>query len=74
MLDQLNELSKKRYVSAMNSARIWAALGDKDEAFRSLETAYEQHTIGLAAVDPVFDPLRSDPRFAELLRKMNLQP
>jgi hypothetical protein len=52
-------------------------LGEKDEAFRLLQQACEQHTgdWGLFFVksDPVMDPLRSDPRFTDLLRCMNLQ-
>ena len=78
MLDQLNAISKQKYVSARYRARIYAALGDKDKAFEWLEKSYEERSIGSAfasiKVDPIFDPLRSDPRFADLLRRMNLQP
>ena len=49
-------------------------LGEKDKAFEWLEKAYEEHFIIAIKVNPVFDPLRSDPRFADLLRRMNLQP
>ncbi len=51
-----------------------AALGEKDEAFAELNKAYENREFGLELlkVDPRLDPLRSDPRFAELMRKVGL--
>lgn len=77
MLDQLNALSKHEYVAPKNVAVIYAALGEKDKAFESLEKAYENRSLasgqGLKAF-PGFDPLRSDPRFGDLLRRINLQP
>ena len=51
------------------------ALGDKDEAFRFLEAAVEDRSSGsISAINrlPLWDPLRSDPRFQNLLRRMNL--
>jgi hypothetical protein len=77
MLDQLNDLSKRKYVFAASKAQIYAGLGEKDKAFEWLEKAYQQRSIGSAEaikVDVIWDPLRSDPRFADLLRRMNLQP
>jgi serine/threonine protein kinase/tetratricopeptide (TPR) repeat protein len=78
VLDQLNELSKRKYVPARYRARIYAGLGDKDKAFDWLEKGYEDRSVGSGLftlkVDPIFDSLRSDPRFADLLRRMNLQP
>jgi tetratricopeptide (TPR) repeat protein len=79
VLDRLNELSKQKYVPAGYRAMIYVGLGEKDKAFEWLEKSYEErYVIGEGAadikVDPVFDPLRSDPRFADLLRRMNLQP
>jgi TolB-like protein len=55
-------------------AEEWARIGEKDKAFEMLNKAYEDRSFGMAQlkVNPVFDPLRSDPRFAELLRRMNL--
>jgi hypothetical protein len=53
-------------------------LGEQDEAFEWLEKSYADRSIGVGfatiKVDPQFDPLRSDPRFADLLRRMNLAP
>jgi hypothetical protein len=53
--------------------------GDRDKALEWLEKGYDERSIastvpGMIKVDPVFDPLRSDPRFTNLLRRMNLQP
>jgi eukaryotic-like serine/threonine-protein kinase len=74
VLDQLNEISKQEYVPAVYRAPIYAALGEKDKAFEWLEKAYEERSIGDIQAVPVYDPLRSDPRFADLLRRMNLEP
>jgi hypothetical protein len=51
-----------------------ARLGDKDQAFEWLEKAYEARDefIRLVRVDPTFDNLHSDPRYADLLRRMGL--
>jgi tetratricopeptide (TPR) repeat protein len=78
VLNRMQEASKQRYISAMGSARIYAALEEKDKAFEWLEEAYADRSIaaqtfGIKA-DPAFDSLRSDPRFANLLRRINLQP
>ncbi len=55
-------------------AAIFAALGDKDQAIAWLERAYSEHSNVLTSlkVDPAFDPLRSDPRFQDLLRRVGL--
>lgn len=54
-------------------ALIHAGLGEKDQAFEWLEKAYAVRDQGLAnlKVFPTLDPLRSDPRFARILRRMN---
>jgi len=55
-------------------AAIYAGLNNKDEAFRLLEKAYEQHSVGMQylRIDPFWDGMRSDPRYADLLRRMGL--
>ena len=74
ILSELAEIAKKTYVSPVAVAMIHARLGDKDEAFKYLEKAYEirDHWMDYLKVLRMFDPLREDPRFAELLKKMNL--
>ncbi len=71
-LDQLKEQSNSPYDIAM----IYTALGDKEQAFEWLEKAYEDRSGGLVflKVDPGLDSLRSDPRFADLLRRVGLTP
>jgi serine/threonine protein kinase len=65
---------KKAYYSASKIAQLYADLGDKDQAFKWLNTAYQERDIGLLGLktDFLLDPLRSDPRFAELVRKVGL--
>jgi TolB-like protein/Flp pilus assembly protein TadD len=67
--------SERVYVSAVSLALAQVALGDKDKAFPFLEKAYENRDYFIKAikVDPQFDPLRDDSRFAALLEKMNLR-
>jgi len=65
---------KTGYSSALKIAELYADLGDKDQAFRWLNTAYQErdpYLLGLKT-DFLFDPIRSDPRFAELVRKVGL--
>jgi eukaryotic-like serine/threonine-protein kinase len=65
---------KKGYSSAYNIAALYADLGDKDQAFRWLNTAYQERDWWLEGLKTYFplDPIRSDPRFAELVRKVGL--
>ena len=51
-------------------------MGDKDRAFKQLERAYEERSFFLTGLkaDPEGDPLRGDPRFAALLRRVGLPP
>ncbi|MEK6284837.1 MAG: protein kinase [Acidobacteriota bacterium] len=76
ILNEQKRLEKQRYISPYNFAIIYTGLGDKDRAFESLEKGYEQRTplIYRLKSRPMFDSLRSDRRYAELLRKMNLTP
>jgi serine/threonine-protein kinase len=76
IISQLTELSKRRYVSLYRVAQAYAALGEFDQAFALLGRAYEEHAFELVflKVEPENDPLRSDPRFQDLLRRMNFPP
>jgi serine/threonine protein kinase len=65
---------KNGYFSAYGIAQLYADLGDKDQAFHWLNTAYQERDFFLFGLktDFLLDPLHSDPRFAELVRKMGL--
>jgi tetratricopeptide (TPR) repeat protein len=74
VLNDLKQMSRRKYVSAYLVATVYAGLGDKNSAFIWLTTALEQRNdllVGLK-VDPVFASLRSDSRFAYLLRRIGL--
>jgi tetratricopeptide (TPR) repeat protein len=71
----LNELRRSTgYVSPGELAALYAALGELEQAFASLERAYAAHDLQLQylGVDPMLDPLRSDPRFQDLMRRIGL--
>ncbi len=74
VIDQLNDLSKQRYVSPCRMAAIYAGLGEKEQAFAWLDRAYEERDGWLVwlNLDPVLDPVRSDKRFKRLLKKVGL--
>jgi TolB-like protein/tetratricopeptide (TPR) repeat protein len=65
---------KNGYYSALIIARFYADLGDRDQAFHWLNIAYQEHDWLLIGLNTYFqlDPLRSDPRFADLVRKVGL--
>jgi serine/threonine protein kinase/tetratricopeptide (TPR) repeat protein len=70
----LNELSSRLYVSPYSMARAYFGVGDRDRGFEQLEKTYrERHGILVYInVEPVFDDVRDDPRFEDLLRRMGL--
>jgi len=71
-LEFLRAQSKQRRVSPGDFAVVHALLGEKDQAFEWLENAYREYDNWMFQLqDPVWDPLRSDPRFQDLLRRMN---
>jgi tetratricopeptide (TPR) repeat protein len=76
IVNDLRVQSKHRYVLPDGLASIYAALGDNDRALAQLEQAYAERTdaVPLLKVDPRMDPLRADPRFADLLRRVGLSP
>jgi TolB-like protein/Flp pilus assembly protein TadD/predicted Ser/Thr protein kinase len=81
ILNGLKARSKRQFVWPDLLAYIYAALGEKDQAFTWLEKSYDERCVHLL-IDPVphvriralWDPLRPDPRFQDLLRRMNFPP
>ena len=74
LLSEMKDLSARQYVPADRIALIYAGLGDKDQAFAWLEKAYDEHSFNMTwlKVEPRWDSLRSDPRFADLVRRIGL--
>lgn len=75
ILNELLELSKTRYVTPAALANVYIGLGDKDKAFVWLEKAYQERSNYLAYVKvfPLLDPVRSDPRFTDLVQRVGLR-
>jgi serine/threonine-protein kinase len=75
VLDELKVLSRQSYVPAYDFALIYAGLGEQEQALDWLEKAYQSGVslMGLKA-DPTWDSLRPEPRFRDLLRRMELTP
>jgi len=84
MLDHVKELiveltrrSEQEYVSSFCFLAIYAGLGDKDRILEWLEKTHEEGFAPLlfwVTLKPDLDPLRDDPRFQDLLLRMNLEP
>jgi tetratricopeptide (TPR) repeat protein len=74
VLKELEERQRTRYVSPVALAMIQVALGDVDASFDLLEKAHQERRGWLAylRIEPILDPLRSDPRFQRLLERMRL--
>jgi TolB-like protein/DNA-binding winged helix-turn-helix (wHTH) protein/Tfp pilus assembly protein PilF len=69
-------LEVRKPLNPFGVATVYAGLGDKDKALVWLERTFDEHGWSLVRlkVDPFFDSLRSDPRFQDLLRRMNFPP
>jgi serine/threonine protein kinase/Tfp pilus assembly protein PilF len=74
ILRELQALSKERYVSSVYFAWLCLALGEVDQSFEWLTKAYDERATELTWTPTAcqFDPVRDEPRFQELLRRMNL--
>ncbi len=73
-LDELDGLSSEGWIPTLYLAYPHIGLGDKDRAFELLDKAYEERSglLVYLKVEPIFDSLRDDPRFDDLLRRMDL--
>lgn len=73
-LRQLEEISRQRYVPGYSFAIIYAELDEKDQAFQWLEKCYQERCTDMIGIkfDPVVKNLRSDPRFADLVRRVGV--
>ena len=72
MLGRLDEFSKTTYVSPFFKSFVFVGLGDRDHVFRELEKVLdERHPSGAVSlkINPLFDSLRSDPRYTKLLER-----
>jgi len=71
---ELETISRTRYVPPYGLAQIYAALNEDENTFKWLQAAYEDHAVwmGYLSVDPIFDRIRSDERFKDLLRRIDL--
>jgi TolB-like protein/Tfp pilus assembly protein PilF len=76
LLAELHPAAQKGEVAAAVIAIVHVGLGEKEQALDWLEKAYQAHEWHLTLInaEPVFDPLRDDPRFQDLLRRMNFSP
>ncbi len=74
VLASLQQISKRRYVSAFDMAVVFAGIGDSENTFQWLEKAYagRESQMAFLSVTRRLDSVRSDPRFAELLHRMGL--
>ncbi|HET7841238.1 MAG TPA: winged helix-turn-helix domain-containing protein [Terriglobia bacterium] len=72
MVRKLEDLSRPPQSDPLPLAIAWIAIGNKEKAFQNLELALRQHSPSITAlkVDPVYDPLRSDPRFDGYLKRL----
>ena len=73
-LQHMKSMSSKKFVTSYGVALIYTALGDKDQAFEWLNKAYDKRENWLVwlKLDPRWIPLRSDPRFVDLVRRVGL--
>jgi TolB-like protein/DNA-binding winged helix-turn-helix (wHTH) protein/tetratricopeptide (TPR) repeat protein len=75
ILQEIKLLSRQQYVSPLDFAIVYTGLGDREMAFRWLETAYSQRVMRIRELnEPHFDSLRGDPRYQDLLRRIAFRP
>jgi len=74
LLEELKQRRKKGYIPAGAFVNAYLGLGDNEQAFYWLEQAYKEQSniLQFVKTHPYFDPIRGDPRFAELVRRVGL--
>jgi hypothetical protein len=73
IVSELSTIATQKFVSPMDFARVYAGLGDADSTFHWLEKAYQVRAIGIQELPSMyFDTIRSDSRYAPLLRRVGL--
>ncbi|HEY3043677.1 MAG TPA: protein kinase [Vicinamibacterales bacterium] len=74
VLSRIEEIGRTHYVPSFFSAEVYLGLGDNARALELLEKSYEEHStlLGYAKMDPRLDPIRNNPQFAGLLRRIGL--
>ena len=75
VLQKLQTISRQRHVTPESFSLLYVGLGDYNQVFAYADKAYQEHSgmINRIKVDPILDPVRSDPRFAQLLTKVGFQ-
>ena len=75
MLNELQKLSTEKYVPAYNFAITYNALGETEIALNYLEKAFAEKNVLMTflKVDPKWNNLRNEPRFIDLMRRMNFE-
>jgi TolB-like protein/Tfp pilus assembly protein PilF len=75
-LARLTEFGRQNYVAPYDVAVVYAGLKDTEQTFKQLELALQDRSFWMCwlKIDPRFDGVRSDPRYADILRRMNLAP
>ena len=73
-LEELHELSKSKFVPTHCMALVWLGLGNNEQALEWLERAHEEreHRMVLLKHDGIYDPLRDDSRFQDLVRRVGV--
>ena len=72
VLAELKDRASHQYVPALDFAIVYAGLGDRDQAFVWLDSARADKSIRPYLRDPTFDSIRSDTRYSQLMRRLNL--
>jgi hypothetical protein len=76
IVDEFKEPTKRKLLTTLDQAEIYAALGEKERALELLEKAYQERARNFSVIRcwRAFDSLRSEPRFQELVRRVGLPP